>query len=236
MSYDERVKASIFPRSIEKQDLSVAIQEWQYLGNYILLEPRSGTCEMCQQDGLSIHFEIANPFTGQELMTGSECIKRFEVPALGEGGTRLEGDAARLKVNQDRTAAEKEASRRRVVTFLIRLARLEGANSKLNLENFASYFLREGAFTPAQADVVLWRAEVHGLEVRYTDLRVKMRKNREQEQLATMDPRSLRRIWQCLNAKQREAIERYRDFHERQRQARENQRALMEKLSLGKRK
>ncbi len=70
------------------------------------------------------------------------------------------------------------------------------------------FVLRNGAFTPAQANVVLWRAEEHKIPFRHSDIRVKMKRGREQDQLASMDPQSLSRMLPCLDAKQREAVQR----------------------------
>jgi hypothetical protein len=83
-TYTQRVKESILPLSREKS-LPAAFKEWRFTGATTDHEQPEETCELCGQEGLRYHFEIANTITKHIMQIGSECILKFDLAVYNEG-------------------------------------------------------------------------------------------------------------------------------------------------------
>ncbi len=58
--YSQRVRESILPLSVA-ETLPAAFAEWAFTENTVDHETPIETCELCGQQDLRYHFEIANP-------------------------------------------------------------------------------------------------------------------------------------------------------------------------------
>lgn len=85
--YTQRVRDSILPLS-RADSLRAAFSEWSFTGNTVDHKAPIETCELCGQQELRYHFEIANRYTDARLQVGSHCILKFNVAVL-ENGRRL---------------------------------------------------------------------------------------------------------------------------------------------------
>jgi hypothetical protein len=84
-TYSQRVRQSILPLSLT-DTLPTAFEEWHFTGNAVDHEEPCKTCELCGQEGLRYHFEIANAYTDHTLQVGSHCILQFNLAVYDEDG------------------------------------------------------------------------------------------------------------------------------------------------------
>jgi hypothetical protein len=204
MSWAQRAAANLLPLSVEQSDLAVALREWVYERNVVMLESPSEVCQLCDHPGIRYQFEIVNHDTGHSLYIGSECIKRFAIGVRSEGGTIITGKAADRSVDADRRRMEQEARDRSVLNSLVELA---ATDDKFDLEDFIVYYQRRGAFTPSQMALLVWRFQRYGVEHRPAHFKVSLRRQREQEQLRRMPDWRAKLLWLYLSAQQRQWYE-----------------------------
>ena len=86
--YSQRVRDSILPLSVA-DTLPAAFAEWSFTENTVDHETPIETCELCGQQDLRYHFEIANPYTEAALWVGSHCILQFDVAVMENGTARF---------------------------------------------------------------------------------------------------------------------------------------------------
>lgn len=77
MNWIDNVKQNIFPLSIEKYSLDIALEEWYFDHMEDNIEADS-TCQLCDHFQIRYKFLITNHVTKKQLYVGSECILRFE--------------------------------------------------------------------------------------------------------------------------------------------------------------
>lgn len=77
MNWIDNVKQNIFPLSIEKYSLDIALEEWYFDHMEDNIEADS-TCQLCDHFPIRYKFLITNHVTKKQLYVGSECILRFE--------------------------------------------------------------------------------------------------------------------------------------------------------------
>lgn len=77
MNWIDNVKKNIFPLSIEKYSLHIALEEWYFDHMEDNIEADS-TCHLCDHFPIRYKFLITNHITKKQLYVGSECILRFE--------------------------------------------------------------------------------------------------------------------------------------------------------------
>jgi hypothetical protein len=202
--WEERAAASLLPLS-RSSTFWVALREWRYTGWFFDVESTDGTCELCGQQDLRYHFEIANRDTGARLLVGSECIKRFDLTGLDEEGREIgAADTARL-VDRHRRGLVEDARRRRVMTALLRLGR---AAPDFDADSFLDYVDDRGAFTPKQLAMIFWRLQSSAIPYRPADFRLTIRRDREKAQLRRMSEAAYRRIQPAMTKAQRATTER----------------------------
>ncbi|WP_224368007.1 hypothetical protein [Hyalangium versicolor] len=207
MNYFERIKPHLLPASVEQKEVAEALKEWVYRGESFILDARSGTCELCGQQDLSFHFAIDNRHNQNRLLIGSECIKRFDISVQDALGIEVVGRKAHQKVDADRRELENQARLRRVLNVLVQLARKPRFEEDINVESFAMYYRKNGAFTPRQLFLILWQVEKYGVPYRKTDFKVKLRSEREKEQIAEMSPERMKLLWPAMTPAQRKRAE-----------------------------
>ena len=172
MSWAQRAARNLLPLSMEQDDLAVALREWVYERNVVVLETPSEVCQLCDHPGIRYQFEIVNHDTGHSIFIGSECIKRFSIGVRSDSGSILIGEAAERSVSADRRRMEQEARDRSVLNSLVELA---ATDDKFDLEDFIVYYQRRGAFTPSQMALLVWRFQRYGVEHRPAHFKVRPR-------------------------------------------------------------
>jgi hypothetical protein len=201
--WEERAAESLLALSTSST-FWVALREWRYTGRFFDLESTDGTCELCSQQDLRYHFEIANRGTGGQLLVGSECIKRFDLSGLDEEGREIgAADTARL-VDRHRRGLVEDARRRRMMTALLKLGQ---AAPDFNADSFLVYAEDRGAFTPKQLAMIFWRLQSSAIPYRPSDFRLAIRRDREKEQLRSMSAAAFQRIQPAMTKAQRTTIE-----------------------------
>ncbi|MDE2111111.1 MAG: hypothetical protein KGJ79_08205 [Alphaproteobacteria bacterium] len=200
MSWAERAAANLLPLSMEKSNLSTALREWRYTGDFHDLETPVETCQLCDHPEIRYQFEIRNLLTDETLLIGSECINRFGIAATDAEGRTLSGKDSRKKVNRDRRSLIEEARKRRVISALVALAHVDG---DFNILSFIDYLQNRGAFTPNQLATVLWRLSKFRIAHNPRDFRLTIRRNREKAQLEEMRDWQRKLIEPCLSDSQR---------------------------------
>ena len=204
MSWAQRAADNLLPLSVERSDLGVALREWVYERNVVVLESPSEVCQLCDHPGIRYQFEIVNHETGHSLYIGSECIKRFAIGVRSDNGSIVTGEAASRSVDADRRRMEQEARDRSVLNSLVELAAVD---DEFDLEDFIVYYQRRGVFTPNQVALLQWRFQRCGVSHEPACFKVSLRRHREQEQLRRMPPWKVKRLWPYLSAEQRSRCE-----------------------------
>ena len=204
MSWAHRAARNLMPLSLEQYDLAVALQEWVYERNVVVLESPREVCQLCDHPRLRYQFEIFNQYTGHSLYIGSECIKRFAIGVRSEGGAVITGEAADRSVDADRRRMEQEARDRSVLNSLVELA---ATDDEFDLEGLVAYYQRRGVFTPSQMALLQWRFQRCGVAHEPACFKVSLRRHREQEQLRRMPGWKVRRLWAYLSSQQRQWVE-----------------------------
>lgn len=200
MSWLDNAAKNLLPLSRDQQNFALALREWHYTGNFHDLEVAIENCGLCEHPEIRYQFEIANQYTGNTLLVGSECIHKFEIGAIDDSGALLDAEDSRRKVDKDRRALIAEARRRRVINTLVRLA---GLDKDFKITSFIDYYQERGAFTPNQLAMLVWRLNEHRVPYNPADFSMIIRRGREKDQLIAMAEWKVRRIWRCMSAPQR---------------------------------
>lgn len=203
MSWAKRSAANIFPFSENKDDLKLALNEWLYVGDMYDLEKPNETCELCDHPDIRYQFKIKNIHNSNEMLVGSECINKFKISAIDDDGTILSVEESARKVNRDRRHLVEEARKKRLINALIELKTVE---EDFDIESFITYEQDRGAFTPKQLFLLLWRLGEHEIEFRPTDFKVVMKRNREKDQLKTMDDWRIGKLWKSFSSSQKKWV------------------------------
>lgn len=205
LSWASRASANILPLSRGQDDLTSALREWRYTGNYHDLETPCEDCELCDHSDIRYQFEIKNLHTANTLLVGSECINRFNIAATDEEGRTLDADGTRKKLANDRRKLVDDARRRRLVKALVALAHVD---RDFNIHSFIDYLHKRDAFTPNQVATLVWRFNRHRIAYMPRDFKLTIRRGREKAQLARMPEWQLQQIVPCLSPSQRAYLER----------------------------
>jgi len=200
----ERVKKSVFPLSVEKGDIRKALHEWFYTGDCYDLEFGRDDCELCGHPDIRYQFQIKNRHTQNGLLIGSECITRFDIPAVDERGSNLSSGQTAQIVAKDRRKLINGAKERRMMLALIELKKRE---TDFDIEDFINYYAERGAFTPKQISTLFWRLEKNGIAYLASDFKLTIRRDREKNQLLALKDFQQAKILPCLSASQRKFLE-----------------------------
>lgn len=200
MSWIERVAQTLAPLSVESSDVREMLNEWFYTGNAYDLEAPVENCELCGHPDIRYQFEICNEHTANELLVGSECIKRFRITAIDDSGNRLGQEASREKVDRDRSKLITDAKHKRVIDALVALSMRE---DDFEIDSFINYYREREAFTPNQLKVMIWRLNKHQIPFRPADFKMVMRRDREKQQLREMEGWQIKQLWGCMSASQK---------------------------------
>ncbi|MCA0902476.1 hypothetical protein [Qipengyuania aquimaris] len=208
MSYwSKRACETLLPLS-NADALKAALQEWFYTGSCSEFECCSETCELCGQDGLRYHFEIANSENGNTLSVGSECIKRFEIRAIDHDGSKLSIAETAQLLDIDRRKLVEDARKRRALEAI---RQLQEKMPEFIAERALTKMSNSGSFSPLQAAFLLEKFDFFGIPFRFGDYKISIRSSAEKDELRDMSEHRLRLAWHALTPQQRKSIHNYRE-------------------------
>jgi hypothetical protein len=193
-TYSQRVREAILPLSVG-DTLPKAFDEWYFTGNTEDHEEPNEHCELCGQEGLRYHFEIANQFTKHILEVGSHCILQFEV-AVYDGLRRLSAAEAKKRL-------EKLTQQMRLDSCVRALEKLARMESSPILNNALSYYRTNKKLTPKQAFVVFWRLRRNGIDHAPSFFNITLRKKRYMADLREMETSKVHFFWKAMTPSQR---------------------------------
>ena len=201
LNWLNRVSGNILPVSHEKFDVSIALKEWDYLGDMNDLELPSEDCEICEHQDIRYQFEIVNRLNGNRLLIGSECITRFGgIAVISSSGEKLTGMSAKKKVTQDHRRMVAKAKTRSVLNSLINL---KSKDEKFDIDDFIKYYEERGAFTPKQLVTIIWRFEKFKINFEKKFFKLTIKRKREKDQLIAMEEFKIETIRGCFSPSQK---------------------------------
>lgn len=197
--YTQRVRDSILPLSVAGT-LPAAFGEWSFTENTVDHESPIETCELCGQQDLRYHFEIANQYTDATLWVGSHCILQFDVAVLEKG--------RRLSPTEAKRHLTKLTQQMQLQSCIRALERLATRESNPILAGALDYYRRNKKLTPKYAAVVFWKLQAFNIDHHPSFFQVELRRAQHIEDLRRMQTSRVHRFWSALTtAQRRKAIE-----------------------------
>lgn len=197
--YTQRVRDSILPLSVAGI-LPAAFGEWSFTENTVDHESPTETCELCGQQDLRYHFEIANQYTDATLWVGSHCILQFDVAVL-ERGRRLSPTEAKRHLT-------KLTQQMQLESCIRTLEQLAAKESNPILSGALDYYRKNKRFTPKYAAVVFWKLQAFNVDHHPSFFQVELRRAQDIDDLRQMPTARVHRFWSALTtAQRRKAIE-----------------------------
>lgn len=225
VSWPANVAKNIFPLSREKEDLIKALAEWIYTDRCYDLESAEEICQLCDHENIRYQFEIQNKQTGEILLIGSECIKRFDIKAIDSGGRVLSQDETNRKVNKARGKLIADAKKKKLINTLLLLASVENT---VNINSFIDDYNIRGAFTPRQLLYLLDLLSRYKIPADRSCFKMALKKGYWRNQLHEMSPHDLIRLWPCLSAAQRKYFNEHLNFERQREQFEQSEQELNE--------
>lgn len=93
--------------------------------------------------------------------------------------------------------------RRKKLVYLEISTYLSEKEKVIDFETFIGYLDEHGTFTPKQLNLLMWKLDESKIDHRKSDYKMKMRRNREKDQLKEMERFQLRNIWPCMTSQQK---------------------------------
>lgn len=180
--------------------------KWEYHGLYIAENKEEYiNCDLCGKSGLKYQFEIIHKATGETKHVGSECINKYEVTIIDIDGTELSGKALsdKLKIDKNKLIKKKEIDY--VVSCLLNLlSKNDEFFTKDILDNFISYYLERGAFTPKQYYLIISKFKYYNIIYKPSLFKMIIKRKREQNQLFEMKREGLVTIFKNIPQSQKD--------------------------------
>lgn len=193
-SFPQRVKDNILPLS-RANSLPRAFEEWRFTEYTQDHEQPIEVCGLCDKTELRYHFQIENRHTGAELMVGSHCILRFNVPVY-EGTQLLDAAESRKKLNRLVKKMHEDAC----IAALEKM--LEREDNSI-LRGALSYFKQHKYLTPKYSFIVLWRLASNGVDFNPSFFKVRLNSDHFKNDLKKMSQHKIDTIWPALSDAQR---------------------------------
>lgn len=197
--YTQRVRDSILPLSVAGT-LPAAFGEWSFTENTVDHEQPIETCELCGQQDLRYHFEIANQYTDSTLWVGSHCILQFDVAVLEKG--------RRLSPTEAKRHLAKLTQQMQLESCIRTLEQLAAKESNPILSGALDYYRKNKKLTPKYAAVVFWKLQAFDVDHHPSFFQVELRRAQHVEDLRQMPTARVHRFWSALTtAQRRKAVE-----------------------------
>lgn len=116
MSWLAIAKKNLFEKSEEKNDFLQAVKEFVYI-DLIDNQEAQSSCELCNQPNIRYEYLVRNKNNGNELLVGSECIKKF-VNELDNINMELL-DSNNIVVTEERLESDKKNFFKKITLILI---------------------------------------------------------------------------------------------------------------------
>lgn len=180
--------------------------KWEYHGLEIAEDKEDYiNCDLCGKSGLKYQFKIIHKDTGEIQHVGSECISKYDVRVRDINGTVLSGKALSNKLKLDKKQLIKKKEIDYVVSCLLKLlSKNDKFFNKDTLDNFISYYLDRGAFTPKQYHLVISKFKHYNISYKESLFKMTIKRKREKEQLFTMQKDALLTIFFSIPKNQQE--------------------------------
>lgn len=197
--YTQRVRDSILPLSVAAT-LPAAFTEWPFTDNTVDHEQPIETCELCGQQDLRYHFEIANHYTDATLWVGSHCILQFDV-AVMEKGRRLSPTEAKRHLT-------KLTQQMQLESCIRTLEQLAAKESNPILSGALDCYRKNKKLTPKYAAVVFWKLQAFNVDHHPSFFQIELRRAQHIDDLRQMPTARVHRFWSALTtAQRRKAVE-----------------------------
>ena len=193
-NFPSRVSDNILDLS-SSRNLKEAIKEWQFTELTHDHEEPVAVCGLCDKTELRYHFQIENENTGAQLMVGSHCILKFDVPVY-EDGQLLGRSEARLKLNKLKEKMHAEACVKALEDVLKK-------EDNQYLRGALGYYKEHQYLTPKYAFIVLWRLTANGITHTPSFFKVRLNTDSFKNDLENMNQRKINTIWGALSDSQR---------------------------------
>ena len=187
--YTQRVRDSILPLSVAG-NLPAAFGEWSFTENTVDHEQPIETCELCGQQDLRYHFEIANQYTDSKLWVGSHCILQFDVAVLEKG--------RRLSPTEAKRHLDKLTQQMQLESCIRTLEQLAAKESNPILSGALDYYRKNKKLTPKYAAVVFWKLQGFNVDHHPSFFQVELRRAQHVEDLRQMQTARVHRFWSAL--------------------------------------
>ncbi len=197
--YTQRVRDSILPLSVAGT-LPAAFGEWSFTEHTVDHEQPNETCELCGQQDLRYHFEIANQYTDSKLWVGSHCILQFDVAVLEKG--------RRLSPTEAKRHLAKLTQQMQLESCIRTLEQLAAKENNPILSGALDYYRKNKKLTPKYAAVVFWKLQAFNVDHHPSFFQVELRRAQHVEDLRQMPTARVHRFWSALTtAQRRKAVE-----------------------------
>lgn len=117
MTWFTTAKENLLSKSVEKKDFTVAIKEFIYI-DLIDNQHAQASCELCNQPNIRYEYLVRNKENNNELLVGSECIKKF-VNKLQDIDMELL-DSKNSIVTEERLESDKKSFFKKTTLILIK--------------------------------------------------------------------------------------------------------------------
>ncbi|PDZ39471.1 hypothetical protein CON18_14650 [Bacillus cereus] len=194
----KRAKKNLLKKSVEKEDFPKARKEWQYKG----LEDNEyceAECELCNHEEIRYEYIIKNKLNNNIMIVGSKCIQKF----TDDFKTDFFDTEGNL-VNEQRLTKDKKAYLKEVLHKALD-KRLATSNSEF-YKNIAKTIKKDGKLTPNQLKCLhnfYPTLDDMGQRAFKSIVKVRLRKEKEQEQLKNLSLIDLEFVAQFMTSSQR---------------------------------
>ncbi|MBE7129912.1 hypothetical protein [Bacillus mycoides] len=194
----KRAKKNLFEKSEEKEDFPKARKEWQYKG----LEDNEyceAECELCSHEEIRYEYIIKNKLNNNIMVVGSKCIQKF----TDDFKTDFYDTEGNL-VNEKRLTRDKKEYLKDILHKALD-KRLADSNNGF-YKNIAKTIKKDGKLTPNQLK------HLHNFYPTLDDMgqrafksvvKVRLQKEKEQEQINSLSPIDLEFVAQFMTSSQR---------------------------------
>lgn len=167
---------------------------WRYAGRTRGAHGRPLACDACGHAGLHLAYLLHDTANRVWQWVGADCALRA-VPK------------AEAAIRRDRIAQAREKAGNELIRAVLQLGY---ADPEFPAERFLFSHRKHHGWTPAQARVIAWRAREADVRIDPRWVRVRLRRGREREQVATMPEWQYRDLATFLTPPQARACERLR--------------------------
>lgn len=195
--YSDHVTSIILPLSVARY-LPEAFREWHFTGHTVDHEYPIETCQLCGQENLRYHFEIANDQTHHQMMVGSHCILRFQV-AIFDNGRELSPIEAKRRLADLTDKMHHE-------TCLKAMRRLREVSPHEILDTCIAYYEKNDALSPKLANALFWQLASHGIAYQPGLFKIQLRRTKHLDDFAGMNIHQRSRLWPALSLAQKKRM------------------------------